>query len=244
MLKIWNAANFRRTLAALCLIGAPLFFSASELLAPPGVEGNDIPAMLANLARYHDRQMQATMLEIAAAILFIPVFFGLMHLLSERGVVWGHIGGGIALLGDALILVMSGANLALWAITAPGVDLSAMLTPMNVFGSSPVVGVMFMAYYLFSIGFLLLGIGLWRSRTVPTWAPVCLMLAVLMDYVIGSFLGDSMIISVITDALLIVGLSGVAWHLLTIGDAGWTAMTAKVSTAQTSAPQVHATETL
>lgn len=244
MLKIWNAANFRRTMTALCLIVAPLFFSAAELLTPSGYEGNDTSAMLANLARNHDRLLQSTVIEIIAAILFVPMIFGLIHLMSERGVVLGHIGGGIMLLGDSLILVMSGANLALWAITAPGVDLSAMVAPMNIFGSNPVVGVLFMAYYLFSIGFLLLSVGLWRSHAIPTWAPICMVLAVLVDFVIGSILGDSIIISVISDALLIVGLSGAAWHMLTVNDARWNSMTEKMKSPPTDTEHIQAAGTI
>lgn len=223
MLKIWDAANFRRTLTALCLIGAPLFFAGAELLAPPQVDNNP-NAMLANLAQYHDRQYISTLLGIAAAILFIPMVFGLIHMLSERGVVLGHLGGGLMLLGNMTSTVLSGLNLALWAMSAPGVDRAAMAVPLNQIGQSPVLGLLITGHDIFALGMVLLGIGLWRARVAPRWAGICIVLAVIVDIAGGIALGDSMITSVLSDALLIVGFGGVAWELLTVSDEKWERM--------------------
>src|SRR5450759_2510366 len=160
MLKIWDAANFRRTLTALCLIGAPLLFAAAELLSPPQVDNNP-NVMLANLAQYHDRQYISTLLGIGAAILFIPLVFGLIHMLSERGVVFGHLGGGLILLGNMTSTVLSGLNLALWAMSAPGVDRTAMAAPLAQLGQNPVLALLITGHDIFALGILLLGIGVW-----------------------------------------------------------------------------------
>jgi hypothetical protein len=229
MLKIWDAANFRRTLTALCLIGAPLFFAGAELLSPPQVD-NDPTAMLANLAQYHDRQLISTMLGVGAAILFIPLVFGLIHMLSEHGVVLGHLGGGLILLGNMTNTVLSGLNLALWAMSTPGVDRSAMVTPLTLIGQSPILGLLISGHDVFALGILLLGIGLWRARVAPGWAGICIALAVIVDVAGGITFGDSMITSVLSDALLIVGFGGVAWELLTVSDEQWERM-AEVQTA-------------
>jgi hypothetical protein len=220
MLKIWDAANFRRTLTALCLIGAPLLFAGAELLSPPQVD-NDPNAMLANLAQYHDRQLISTLLGIGASILFIPLVFGLLHMLSERGVVLGHLGGGLMLLGNMTSTVFGGVNLMLWAMSAPGVDRSAMVAPMMQLGQSPVLGLLISGHDIFALGIVLIGIGLWRARLAPSWAGICIALAVIVDVAGGIALGDSMITSVLSDALLIVGFGGVAWELLTVSDAKW-----------------------
>jgi hypothetical protein len=45
----------------------------------------------------------------------------------------------------------------------------------------------------------------------PGWAGICIALAVIVDIVGGIAFGDSMITSVLSDALLIVGFGGVAW---------------------------------
>jgi hypothetical protein len=225
MLKIWDAANFRRTLTALCLIGAPLFFAGAELLSPPQVD-NDPNAMLANMAQYHERQMTSTLLGIGAAILFIPLVFGLIHMLSERGVVLGHLGGGLLLLGNMTSTVLGGLNLALWAMSAPGIDRAAMAAPLAQIGQSPVLGLLIFGHNIFALGMVLLGIGLWRARVAPRWAGICIALAVIVDVAGGMILGDSLAISVLSDALLIVGFGGVAWDLLSETDEQWERMVA------------------
>jgi hypothetical protein len=224
VLKIWDAANFRRTLTALCLIGAPLFFAGAELLSPPQVD-NDPTAMLANLAQYHDRQMISTLLGIGAAILFIPLVFGLIHILSERGVVLGHLGGGLILLGNITGVVLGGLNLALWAMSAPGIDRSAMVAPLTVMGQSPVLGLLISGHDIFALGILLLGIGLWRAGVAPRWAGICIFLAVIVDVAAGIAFGDSLIVSVLSDALLIIGFGSLGWELLTESDKKWQRIT-------------------
>jgi uncharacterized membrane protein len=126
MLKIWDAANFRRTLTAICLIGAPLFFAAAELLSPPAIESNDPASVLALISKYRNQEMLLIVLSSIAAILFIPLAVGLIHILSERGVVLGHPGGGLIVLSSVLITAFQGVNFILWGVTAPGMDYSAM----------------------------------------------------------------------------------------------------------------------
>src|SRR5512142_2085701 len=184
MLKIWDAANFRRTLSALCLIGAPLFFAGAELLAPPQ-DATNPNAMLASLAQFHSRQMISTVLGIIASILFVPLVFGLIHMLSERGVVLGHIGGGLMLLGNMLNTVLGGLNLALWAMSAPGVDRQAMSAPLMQMGQSPVMGLLLLGHYFFALGIILLGVALWRAKAAPGWAGICIVLAVVVDVLGG-----------------------------------------------------------
>jgi hypothetical protein len=229
LLKIWDAANFRRTLTALCLIGAPLLFAAAELLSPPQVDNNP-NVMLANLAQYHDRQYISTLLGIGAAILFIPLVFGLIHMLSERGVVFGHLGGGLILLGNMTSTVLSGLNLALWAMSAPGVDRTAMAAPLAQLGQNPALALLITGHDIFALGILLLGIGVWRARVAPGWAGICIALAVIVDVAGGVAFSDTMITSVLSDALLIVGFGSVAWELLTVSDEKWEQM-AEVQTA-------------
>ncbi len=227
MLKIWNAANFRRTLTAVCLIVAPLLFAAAEFVSPPGPESNSSEALLEQVTKYHTDQLLLVIFGTLSAILFIPILFGLIHMLSDRGVALGHIGGGFALLGSALIISLNGMNLALWAMTGPGMDLSAMAKVLDNITSSPIMGVLFMSHWFFAIGILLLGIALWYARVAPRWASLCIFLAPLIDFTLGSVLGDVLMISILSDALFIIGFGGLAWVLLTTSDDRWERLAAK-----------------
>jgi len=97
MLKILDAPNFRRTLTGLSLIAAPLVVLVFWVALPDLPD--DPAAMLAASAANRERTMVAALLLMLSSVLFLPAFFGLIHLLRDRGVVLGHVGGGLALLG-------------------------------------------------------------------------------------------------------------------------------------------------
>jgi hypothetical protein len=116
MLRINDAVNFRRTLAGLALIAAPVLFGASDVLriSIPGAAGEGaakFAAIADNIERWHT----ATVLNMLGVILFLPAILGLMHLLRARSVVLGHIGGGLALLG---VLGWAGHNAGYFGVFA------------------------------------------------------------------------------------------------------------------------------
>ena len=100
MLKIWNAANFRRTLGGICLIAAPLLFAFVEITAPPS--GDSPAAMISNGVRYHDRLAPYAYLGLAAGILFIVAIIAALHVVRGTGVVLAHVGAILAMLGNAV----------------------------------------------------------------------------------------------------------------------------------------------
>lgn len=230
MLKIWDAANFRRTLTAICLIGAPLFFAAAELLSPPGTDSMDPAAILAQISQYHDQEMLTIILSSIAAILFIPLAVGLIHTFSERGVVLGHLGGGMIVLSSVLIIGLNGVNFVLWGMAAPGMNQAAMVPAMAAMMNNPILGVLFLGHWLFTFGILFLGIALWRSGAVPRWAGITLVLTVILEVGGGTLLGETPIFSALVDAMLVAGFGGVAWQLLTTSDAYWARMTMQTET--------------
>jgi hypothetical protein len=95
MLKIWDAHNFRRTLTGLSLIAAPLVLLVVWVALPDLPD--DPTAMFAAIAA--NRKCTMALLLILSSVLFLPAVIGLIHLLRDRGVVLGHLGGGLALLG-------------------------------------------------------------------------------------------------------------------------------------------------
>jgi hypothetical protein len=142
MFGISDAHHFRKMVAGFCMVFAPLCMLVGFLADPD--------ASYAFL--------------FAGAVLMVPASLGLMHMLREREVALGHIGGGLSLVG---LMGMTG------------------LIGMDVGGTSDLVdrvdhlsGVatwMFVAAMGFGLGSAVLGMGVFRAHAIPSWAAACLM---------------------------------------------------------------------
>jgi hypothetical protein len=221
MLKIWEASNFRRTLGALCLFLAPVLFAFVELTYP--VDQNAGPAeMITSVAGHRNLALADIYVGILSAILFIPAFFALLHVIRDRGVVLAHVGAMLALVGVAFAhLVLAGFNLILWAMTMPGVDQHAAVRFLTVTTNNPAGLPIVLGHELFALGLILLGIALWRSRFGYRWAGPAISVAVVLDVVLGSVGVSDVIASVVSDGLLVVGFSALAYRMVQLPDSRW-----------------------
>lgn len=220
MLKIWDANNFRRTLAGLCLITAPLALGAAELLRI-SVEGDaqGTRDQFENIAASPGAWQVATVLNMLGIVLFVPAVLGLLHLLHHRGAVLGHIGGGLFLIG---LLGFAAHNAGyygtLGAVSAPGIDQEQMIRFWQASETVPgnlVWLLMFLIGYV--LGMVLLGVGLFWARVVPRWTAALIVL-----YVVGFvFAAESLLITLISWMLLFVGLGTIGFMLLRQSDANW-----------------------
>jgi hypothetical protein len=210
---------FRRRFGATSLVLAAVLFSVAEPLFP--TSGEDPAAELAANAAHHGQLLAAIYCYLAAAILFIPGFFALMNPVRGRGTVLTHLGGGMALLGNALAgLALTGLQLVTYDASSPGVDRASLVPFIRHSTKDLALAPLPTGHYLFAFGILVLAIGLHRSRTGYRWAAICLGLAPLADMVVGS-IADGIVVSVLTDALLVAGSAGFAWWQVTTSNAAW-----------------------
>jgi hypothetical protein len=222
-----RTTTFRRRFGATSLLTATVLFSAAELLFP--TNGNDPAGQLADNAAHHGQLLLAIACGLVASILFIPAFFALMNPVRRRGTALTHVGGGLALLGNALSgLALVGVWFILYEASSPGVD-RASLVPFIHHATQDPVGAPFMAgHYFFVLGIILLAVGLIRARVGYRWAAACLGLAPLLDAVLGTIGLDStalgeIVVSALTDGLFVAGAAGLAWWLATSSNAAWEA---------------------
>lgn len=214
-----RTTTFRRRFGAVSLLLAAVLFSAAELLFP--TEGEDPAGELATDAAHHGRLLAAIFIYLAASILFIPAFFALMNPVRRRGTVLTHLGGGMALLGTALGgIALTGLQLIMYEASSPGVDRASLVSFIQHSQKDVALAPLPMGHYLFAFGILLLAVGLFRSRTGYRWAAICLGLAPLLDMTVGS-MADGIVVSVVSDALLIAGAAGYAWWQATTSNAAW-----------------------
>jgi hypothetical protein len=220
MLKIWDANNFRRTLAGLCLITASLALGAADLIRI-SVEGDaqGTRDQFDHIAASPGVWQVATVLNMLGIVLFVPAVLGLLHLLHHRGAVLGHIGGGLLLIG---LLGFAAHNAGyygtLGAVSAPGIDQEQMIRFWQAADKVPgnlVSLLMFLIGYV--LGMVLLGVGLFWARVVPRWTAALIVL-----YVVGFlFAEESLLLALISWMLLFVGLGTIGFMLLRQSDADW-----------------------
>lgn len=202
-----------RTVAALSLIAAPVVMTAGEILRfrVEGGAGTGTEAHLANVAANAELWDVMTVLDMVAVILFVPAILGLVHLIRDRAPFLAHIGGGLALIGT---LGAAGHNVfahvldgAMAQVAAPEqmVELAAVLEERTTF-----LVVLLMFVVGFVLGLLLLGVGLYRSRTAPRFAGAAIVLGML---VFGNA-GSSLSMTLVSSALLAVGMGAAGVRLL------------------------------
>ena len=214
-----RTTTFRRRFGAASLLTAAVLFSVAEPLFP--TSGDDPAGELATNAQHHGQLLAAIFCYLAASILFIPAFFALMNPVRSRGTVLTHLGGGMALLGNALAgLALSGFQLILYEASAPGANRASLVPFIRQSLKDPALAPVPMGHYLFALGIVVLAIGLVRSHTGYRWAAICLGLAPLIDAVVGS-ITDGIVVMVLTDALLVAGAAGYAWWQVTTSNQAW-----------------------
>src|SRR5436309_2593295 len=97
MFGVSDAHHFRKMVAGFCMVVAPLFALAG-FIVHPAVHTNE-SAQLSVVSAHMDRWYLANLLLFVSVVLAVPAALGLMHMLREREVAFGHVGGGLALMG-------------------------------------------------------------------------------------------------------------------------------------------------
>ncbi len=221
MLRITDPSNFGRTLAGLSLIAAPLLLGVGEVLRLSIEQGafTGEEEHLANVAGSAGLWQAMTMLNMVAVILFVPVVLGLVHLIRPGAPVLAHLGSALAMVGllgaaghNVFAFVLGGAMARLEDARPQMVEL---VGPLEESPSFLLVLLMFLVGFV--LGFLLLAVGLYRSRAVHRWAAVAVAVAML----VGSNAGASFPLTLVFSGLLVLGLGTVAVRVLSMTDGQW-----------------------
>jgi hypothetical protein len=110
-----NAHHFRRLVAAWCMITAPLAVLVA-MIAESAI-GTTERAYVIGKVGDPDTGSFSQMALVVGLVLMVPAVLGLMHMLREREVAFGHLGGAVAMLG---LLVLPWAFMAGVAVLAFG----------------------------------------------------------------------------------------------------------------------------
>jgi hypothetical protein len=214
-----DTANFRRTLAGVCLITQPLLNLISVAISPR--QSTDAPEQLAMIGAHPTRFLISSLLDLLWLLLLIPAVLGLLHLLRTRSALLGHIGGGFALAGAVGAAAYRGVNLAQLQVAQSDLDQGQVLTAFGQASLGSVV-VMIMSAIGLIVGYVLLAVGLWRTRAAPRGASALIVAFLVVD-IVGLAAGGNKGVLLVAHTLLLVGLGWIGVRLLAMSDAQWRA---------------------
>jgi hypothetical protein len=174
--------RFEKWLCAFVLIGAPLLGLIAGLLGKDF--GDGYAEELAYITANNGRWLLNWYLLLPMAALMIAAVFILLILVRQRAPVLGYLGAAAAVLG----LYFHGPIVGYAMVEAPLVQSTFAQDQVLTFSETlmyehvaftslliPFVG--------FFVGFILLGLSLWRARIVPPWIAALIIVAPLTEFI-------------------------------------------------------------
>ncbi len=214
MLKLTDANNFRRTVAGLCLIAAPLVGLVSAVITPQFT--GDIGDELASISEHTGRWLIGQLLNLISFFLFMLAALGIVHLVRDRLVVLGHVGGGLVLVGA----FFHGAIIGFALVEVPLVESGGARDQMIEFANQMYDHIAFtmilLPFLSFFLGWILLAVALRRARAAPLWVVAMIVVAALSE-----FFGSEAMSPELMFALFLIGLGYVGLKTLRISGKDW-----------------------
>ena len=217
MSRLSDSHHFRKTIAGMCMIAAPLLLLVGMVIHPE--RKTDVGDQLAVAANHMDAWFAAHLIVAVSLVLAVPAVLGLMHMLREREVAFGHLGGGLAMIG---LLATTGVvaidGFVGWqAAASPSSEMTALFE--RVTETAGVVIPFFLMSLAFTVGMLFLAAGLYRARAVQSWTAAMLAIGSIVFAIGNVMAGD--LLSIVGAAVLLVGFVQVGRMVLAESDEDW-----------------------
>jgi hypothetical protein len=220
MSRLSDSHHFRKTVAGVCMIGAPLLLVVGMIVHPESK--TDVADQLAVVSANMDEWYVAHLILAISLVLAVPAVLGLMHMLREKEVAYGHLGGALALVGllaTTGIVAMEGF-VGWQAGAATGSDQAAMTALFErVTDTTGIVIPFFVMSFAFTVGMLFLAVGLYRARAVQSWSAAMLAIGSTV-FAVGSSMAEDTV-TIIGAAVLLVGFFQVGRMVLSESDEDW-----------------------
>ena len=220
MSRLSDSHHFRKTIAGICMVGAPLLLLVGMVVHPE--RKGEVGDQIAVIAQNMDAWFAAHLIVAVALVLAVPAVLGLMHMLREREVAFGHIGGGLAMVGllASMGVVAIDGFVGWQAGAASGSDSAAMVSLFErVTETTGIVLPFFVMSLAFALGMVFLAAGLYRARAVQSWSAV-LLAAGAVTFAVGSVVASD-VLSIVGAAVLLVGFGQVGRLVLLESDEDW-----------------------
>ena len=217
-MNLSDRRTFRRQVAGAAMIVAPLVFVIAEVLHASF--RTEAAAQLTAVADNTGRWYAAHSLVLLSLALAVPAFFGLVHLLGTGRAVLGHLSLVAFIPGLVAVAAIVGMELVLWQMAQPEANRTEMIALAERLNESAGVVGVFLVALLFPLAWLLVGIGLYRARIVPSWAAVLIALSQPIGFV-GELAEAPKALAVSAQIAFAIGLIPVGIRVLRQSDAEW-----------------------
>ena len=218
MLGLSDRRHFRRLVSGFCLTAAPIVLLAGAAIHPQ-IE-KDGAAHLAVVRENPDLYFAAHAILLVGLALFLPAVLGLMHLLKERETRFGHVGGGLAMIGlFAATAIVAVDGIAVSQMGQPGMGVEEMATVLDrIKESSGLRAIAIVGGVSLLFGILLLVYGIWRA--VRPWTAAAMAVAAIFFFV--GQVTDNRVIFVVAFVTYVFALGPLGWRILRESDEQWT----------------------
>jgi hypothetical protein len=213
----FSDSHFRKTVAGCCMVAGPLAALAAFIVSPAFHSGSG--AQVAEVARHQDRFLLSMFLSLAAVTLVIGGSLGLMHMLRERMVGYGNVGGTFTLIGLIATVAQFGASMMLWSMVRDGVQPADVTAWHSVTHDAATVIPLLAIPWLAVVGFAVLAMGLYRAHAVDWWMSAMLAVGALGITLAGPL--ASIAVGIVGAALFLVGMGSIGLIVLRESDADW-----------------------
>jgi hypothetical protein len=219
MLRVSDPRHFRRLVAGICLIAAPVVLLVGAIVHPQIEDAG--AGHLAVVAENPERYYAAHAILLAGLALFLPAVLGLMHLLRERATAFGHVGGGLTMIGlFGATAVVAVDGIAVSQMGQPEANVEEMAALIDrIKESAGLRAVAVVGALAFLLGVLMLAYGLWRARGVQSWTAGAIAAGAIVVF-IGQ-VTDNRFIFAFAFAIYVVALAPVGWRVLGESDDEW-----------------------
>lgn len=181
-----DTATFRRTALAACLILAAVSSVVWVLLEPPFPDG--YAARLAAVDEAGAGAMVSATVFTWSQLPMLVALLTIAHISRPGAPRLATVGGGLGALGAFGHAVFGGAMLVTVLMARDSAHRAVHAGLLEQIESTPALMVFAAAGLLGTVlAFLLLGIGLWRSRVVPRWVAAALLAFLVVEFVGTAF---------------------------------------------------------
>ncbi|MDX6643311.1 MAG: hypothetical protein QOD76_1273 [Solirubrobacteraceae bacterium] len=200
------------------MLVAPLVLLGASVVAPSMSSTKEGPILQA-IAAHPDRFFISTVMLIVGVILLVPAVLGLMHMLRERRVAIGHIGGGLTMIGVLTFMLFGGVSLVEWQMIRGGADRGQMVSLLHRFDHTAGTQVFMYLSLAFTIGLIVLAAGLWAAREVAWSVSAALAIGAVVLQV--AIISNTSWLFIVAAAILFAGFATIGWMTLMESDEAW-----------------------
>ena len=202
----------RQVIGGTCLLLVPVGWAIAEVLAPES--GSTAARILSAYAERRDAGLASSAVSLVTLLLFLPAFFALVAPITGRGRRWAHAGLAAMVYSTITLAALVGINLMFHAMTAPGLDRSAMVAAVEQLMKDPLGLPVLAGHWVMGLGVLFLGIAVVRSRQYAAWTGYAIMAWFVVDLVASMLPVGEVAGAVASNAVALVGLGSIGLAML------------------------------